>query len=197
MPSYCSVYGCSCSSSKNQDLSFFLYPLKNEKLLKAWIARVRREGFTPTSTSYVCSRHFNESDLYVPKSDTPSAFKKRRLWKGAMPSVNLRGREEDERVEKRVSSYLPRKVIDSGETATASNAPEPLLDDVSMFEDTPSDLNTNYRVDDLLERISLLEKKRFLYGNLTDTDVKNYTGIAHSIFKVIVQTLEDFALLNY
>eukprot|EP00795_Rhopilema_esculentum_P011718 gene11718-86_t len=45
--------------------------------------------------------HFNESDLYVPKSDTPSAFKKRRLRKGTIPSVNLRGREEDERVEKR------------------------------------------------------------------------------------------------
>ena len=126
-----------------------------------------------------------------------SAFKKRRLWKGGIPSVNLCGREEDERVEKRVSSYLRRKDIDSGETATASNALEPLLDDVSMFEDTPSDLTTNYRVDDLLERISLLEKKRFLYGNLTDTDVKNYTGIEHSIFKVIVQTLEDFAPLNY
>ena len=74
MPNYCSVYGCYSSSSKNPDVSFFRFP-KDTKLLKAWVCRVRRENFTPSNISYVCSRHFDETDMYIPATDTPTVFK--------------------------------------------------------------------------------------------------------------------------
>lgn len=55
---------------------------------------MRREGFKPTSTSYVCSKHFLDSDFTV-----PNIFKKKRLLNG-VPSVNLRGNEVDEGMQK-------------------------------------------------------------------------------------------------
>ncbi len=182
MPSYCSVYGCSYSSAKNPELSFFQYP-KDAKMLKAWVTRVRRENFTPTSTSYVCSRHFVESDLYIPQTDTPSVFKRRRLCKGAIPSVNLRGREEDERIQK-----WPSRVL--GRSSSATSQPEtvpPVQDlDVSMDQmpenERPDEATSaasveNFRMEELQERIASLEKMRFLYKNMTASDIRNYTGI--------------------
>ena len=96
MPMYCSVYGCSCPSEKNQELSFFQYP-KDSKLLRAWTVRVRRENFTPRKSSYVCSNHFVPAVIHIPQTDTPSAFRKQRLRIAALPSVNLRATEGDER----------------------------------------------------------------------------------------------------
>ena len=107
MPNYCSVYGCYSSSVKSPDLSFFRYP-KYVKLLTAWVCRVRRENFTSSSTSYVCSRHFLEHEMYVPDRDTSHTYKKRRLRKGAVPSVNLRGKPDDEKVVKRSTRVLNR-----------------------------------------------------------------------------------------
>ena len=199
MPTYCSVYGCSCSSAKSHELSFFQFP-KDAKLLKAWIARVRRENFTPTVTSYVCSRHFVESDLYFPNTDTPSVFKKRRLHKGAIPSVNLRGREEDERQSKRSSSFNRRS--DPSEIATAST-PQPEIDDKDLDISTcphvvaPSTSNQNEHVRELLEKIAALEKRSFCYKNLSDADVKNYTGLENSVFQVVVEMVIRFSPLNY
>ena len=51
MEKYCLVYECNSSYATNSDLSFFHYP-KEDKLLKAWICKVRLENFTLTSTSY-------------------------------------------------------------------------------------------------------------------------------------------------
>ena len=46
-------------------------------------------------------KHFNEYDFTMAKTDTPGIFKKERLRKGAVPSVNLRGGKTDERELKR------------------------------------------------------------------------------------------------
>jgi len=53
-----------------------------------------------------------------------------------------------------------------------------------------------YNVKDLLEKIKRLDKMRFCFKNLSDSDVKNYTGIDRSVFQVIVNTIEKFSSLN-
>lgn len=72
-----------------------------------------------------CSRHFEECDLYIAQTDTPNIFKIRRLRKGAIPSVNLRGREQDERLLKRCSSVLRRSNTGIDEAGTGSSSSEP------------------------------------------------------------------------
>eukprot|EP00795_Rhopilema_esculentum_P014981 gene14982-6136_t len=68
---------------------------------KSWIARVRREGFTPSSSSYVCSKHFLLDQFTEQKSDAPERFRRKQLIKGAIPNLNLCGNSDDERVSKR------------------------------------------------------------------------------------------------
>ena len=85
---------------KDPNISLCKFP-KDSKLSKAWIIRIRREDFTPTATSYVCSRHFLSEDFTSSNSDTPDMFKKIRLMKEVVPSVNLRGQESDERISSR------------------------------------------------------------------------------------------------
>ena len=89
MVKYCSVYGCNASGFDTVDgISFHKFP-ENEKLKRAWISRLRRENWVPSSTSYVCSRHFNESDFKVTE-------KRRRLLATAVPSLYSRSQEGDE-----------------------------------------------------------------------------------------------------
>ena len=78
------------TSEKNPELSFHEFP-SNKTLKKSWEDRIRREEFGPSSYSHVCSKHFLESDYAKPNLDTPVDFRKKRLKRGTIPSVNLRG----------------------------------------------------------------------------------------------------------
>ena len=60
----------------------------------------------------MCSKHFDELDLYTPKTDSPSACKIHRLCKGAMPCLNLRGKEEDERQFKLCSNQVVKSLCE-------------------------------------------------------------------------------------
>ena len=206
MPNYCSVYGCYLSSSKNPDLSFYRFP-KDAKLLKAWVCRVRRENFTPSSTSYVCSRHFNETEMYIPATDTPTVFKKRRLRPGAIPSVNLRGAIEDEQLTRRSRRPTSGVDVEPEVVAEATNVAQglegserSLMGAGPLLTNEPSSSTIEpkgYDVQELLKRIEALEKKRFCFENLNASNIKNYTGIDKSIFQVIANTIKKFSPLNY
>ena len=198
MPMYCSVYGCSCSSEKNPELSFFQYP-KDSKLLRAWTVRVRRENFTPTISSYVCSNHFEQSDIYIPQTDTPSAFRKQRLRTGALPSVNLRRIEGDERKSKRSSSYLARaNSVGHVEPSTISSAG---VNEAFVATPCSSAVDTTPSnpiiIAELTKQIATLETMSFRFKNMNDADIKAYTGIEKSIFNVMVETVDQFSPLNY
>ena len=70
---------------------------QNHTQSKAWRIRIRREDFQPTKHSYVCSRHFVSEDSAQQSKDTPAIFQKKRLKRGAIPSLFLRGEDEDQR----------------------------------------------------------------------------------------------------
>ena len=205
MPKYCCVYGCYSSREKDQGLSFFQFP-KDTKLLKAWTCRIRREDFTPTSSSYVCSRHFADDDFTNSNTDTPSTFKKKRLKKGAVPSKNLRGQLIDENIATRP---LPRKRADNLGSVESflSNREEAAADGSPLLTDIPSnfhptlddgaDHDKDEQIRILKEKLHFLEMRRFLFRNLGADLIKNYTGIDKQVFEVIVDMIEMFQPLNY
>ena len=182
--------------------------------MKAWIRRVRREDFVPTSTSYVCSRHFLDSDFTISKTDTPAIFKKKKLLKSAIPSLNLRGNSVDEcRPIRSGRAFLANRNNQMTEveleqaTATESQVPEITNDNTDDLE-AESDSSqivalqrklqaSNSEVNRLEMVNKSLEEKKFLYKNLKDDEVKKYTGIEKPIFEVIIQTIKRFMPFHY
>ena len=182
--------------------------------MKAWIRRVRREDFVPTSTSYVCSRHFLDSDFTISKTDTPAIFKKKKLLKSAIPSLNLRGNSVDEcrpiRSGRAFSANRNNQTTEvelEQATATESQVPE-ITDDNTDDLEVESDSSqivalqrklqaSNSEVNRLEMVNKSLEEKKFLYKNLKDDEVKKYTGIEKPIFEVIIQTIKRFMPFHY
>ena len=204
MPNYCSAYGFYSSSIKEPRFMFFSIPKRCQVAYSMGMPH-RPENFTPTSSSYVCSRHFTEADLYVPITDTPALFKKRCLRQGAIPSVNLQGAPNEQVVKRsvRLSSTLKSKAaaaaVEEECIAEANNYAAEQFSETSVLpKGNVSEITGDeaYNVKDLLEKITRLDKMRFCYKNLSDFDVKTYTGIDRSVFQGIVTTIEKFSPLN-
>ncbi|XP_051988542.1 peroxynitrite isomerase THAP4-like [Xyrauchen texanus] len=74
----CSVVGCSLRPGTNllSEIKVFRFP-KNKAQRDAWIAAVKRRGWTPTSNSRICSTHFisgKPSDDPLSPDYAPSKF---------------------------------------------------------------------------------------------------------------------------
>ena len=71
----CVVFSCSNRAGKKgcENLSFYRLPVKNKKLLRAWLGRMRTESVRVNSNSRVCSAHF-EGGKKSDASDVPSIF---------------------------------------------------------------------------------------------------------------------------
>eukprot|EP00795_Rhopilema_esculentum_P007382 gene7382-13129_t len=100
-----------CASSTSLDESFFQFPA-DCNTRKSWIARVRREGFTPSSSSYVCSKHFSSDQFTEPKSDAPEKFRRKRLKKA------------DERVSKRKTLASMKAAMPITSPTASTTVPE-------------------------------------------------------------------------
>ncbi|KAK5924926.1 hypothetical protein CgunFtcFv8_017498 [Champsocephalus gunnari] len=75
---HCCVPLCTNSSRYNREISFHSFPIEAE--VKAqWLIKVRRDNFSPTKNTRVCSRHFRLGDLLV------TAGGLNRVQKGATP----------------------------------------------------------------------------------------------------------------
>ena len=72
---FCCAHGCSNSRKRNPDPQFYRIPVDLSRR-KAWLKRIRRENFTPTENTRICSEHF----VGGAKSDDPEA-------KGYVPSI--------------------------------------------------------------------------------------------------------------
>ncbi|XP_030610768.1 uncharacterized protein LOC115798161 [Archocentrus centrarchus] len=79
---HCCVPLCSASSKFNGVLSFHSFPTQSD-LRKRWLINIRRDDFTLTTHTKVCSRHFATDQLIEPT--TPDG--RRRLIKGAVPTL--------------------------------------------------------------------------------------------------------------
>uniref|UniRef100_A0A3Q0QVF3 THAP domain-containing protein 1 n=1 Tax=Amphilophus citrinellus TaxID=61819 RepID=A0A3Q0QVF3_AMPCI len=79
---HCCVPLCSASSKFNGVLSFHSFPTHSD-LRSRWLINIRRDPFTITSHTKVCSRHFTTDQLIEPT--TPDG--RRRLVRGAVPTL--------------------------------------------------------------------------------------------------------------
>lgn len=116
----CSAFGCFNRPGKCEDksISFHNFPHKDKILLDKWIAKVQRvetgnknRAWKPSKSSVLCSKHFKaedfEEDNYVKYGLSSPSKAKRKLKKGAIPSVfvhkpdSTQGRMHSERRLKR------------------------------------------------------------------------------------------------
>lgn len=79
---YCSVPACSNSKQRHPYLSFHDFP-KDKDLRRSWVRLIRRDEGPffniVRGSTYVCSLHFESSDVYITKSG------RKRLKTGALP----------------------------------------------------------------------------------------------------------------
>ncbi|XP_078029682.1 uncharacterized protein LOC144466498 [Epinephelus lanceolatus] len=123
---HCSVPYCSNNKQKHPYLSFHEFP-SDDKLRARWVTAIRRdEGATFKilhGSTYVCSLHFNNDDIYL----TPKGF--RRLKRGAVPlkfAWNDWGpREQRQSVYERASERLGVDVRTAGDANEADASPLP------------------------------------------------------------------------
>ena len=98
------VYKCAASTcrsgysgeKRDQNVIFHSFPLNNKQLLKRWLERLARKGYTPTKHSKLCSLHFKSEDFVTDSKDQKERRKRKRettslmrkrLKKDACPSI--------------------------------------------------------------------------------------------------------------
>ena len=81
MVASCVAFGCTARKGKDPSVSFHRFPHKNPELLKKWVHAIRRENWTPTQHSWICSQHFKETCFVVRPGK-----KGRRLYDHAIPT---------------------------------------------------------------------------------------------------------------
>ena len=69
MVHFCAVPGCSNRSDRETHLSYHRLPLKNKKVLKEWIHKIRRTNLPLKESTRVCSEHFVRSKGRMPRVD--------------------------------------------------------------------------------------------------------------------------------
>ncbi|XP_063760850.1 uncharacterized protein LOC134878620 [Eleginops maclovinus] len=77
---HCCVPFCTNSSRYNREISFHSFPIDAE-VKTQWLNKIRRDNFSPTKNTRVCSRHFQPENLLV------TAGGLRRLQKAATPRL--------------------------------------------------------------------------------------------------------------
>ncbi|XP_039869405.1 uncharacterized protein LOC120722458 isoform X3 [Simochromis diagramma] len=77
---HCCVPLCTAGGRFNKMLSFHCFP-KDPELRAQWLIKIRRDGFIVTTSSRVCSRHFETGDIFV------SSCGKRCLQPKVVPSL--------------------------------------------------------------------------------------------------------------
>ncbi|XP_060761169.1 THAP domain-containing protein 6 [Neoarius graeffei] len=160
MPGWCSAYSCSNErtvSNRSRGITFHKFP-KDKDLRKKWEVALRREGFTASDQSIVCSQHFKQADF----DQTGQIV---RLCHGAIPSLFsfpvhlqklVKGRATSTARRAEESLYVASE--DSPEMATSHPQPQPNDDhSYSLPASTPA-LKTKFN--EALARVESLEQER-------------------------------------
>ena len=99
MVNSCSAFGCTNKFVKNGPKAFHKFPLKDKELCKKWVIALKRENFTPTKYSCICSDHFspNAYNFHVPDKDFSAINHVPRLKYDAVPSIFVFSKEKQSR----------------------------------------------------------------------------------------------------
>ena len=127
MPKRCVVYGCSNTADTSNDVSIHEIPFWDEnspiatKRRKKWVNFVRRkrDKWTPTRSSVVCSKHFTE-DCFDYGSATVEKYKTPRLKRDEFgicvyPTIDTKlssgESERTKRMKQRVSNCIISAIL--------------------------------------------------------------------------------------
>ncbi|KAH1021788.1 hypothetical protein HUJ04_011273 [Dendroctonus ponderosae] len=61
----CVAYQCNNVHNKNSNIQFHGFPFKRPEILTMWINAIRREDWTPSKSSKLCSVHFQDTDYQI------------------------------------------------------------------------------------------------------------------------------------
>ncbi|KAM7304046.1 uncharacterized protein ISCGN_013946 [Ixodes scapularis] len=144
---WCCAVGCTNSAGGNSSVSFHRFP-GDGALRKQWIQAVRRDKWSPTSTTRLCSEHFHV-DCYEASSLLKLEFGlshgTRKLKPDAVPTLFKHTEPRRPPIErgalaKRKRSELVQDALDAAAAGPSQQeaAPDPAMDDDSecFFEQT-------------------------------------------------------------
>ena len=85
---YCVAFNCNNRSVRKPGVSFFSFPKEND-LRRKWIVKVKRQDWSPTKYSKLCSDHFDNSCFISDKAMISIGWKpgRKRLKADAVPTL--------------------------------------------------------------------------------------------------------------
>ncbi|KAL7387336.1 hypothetical protein ABVT39_022228 [Epinephelus coioides] len=157
MPHSCAAWKCTnrfTVQTKSQGITFHRFP-KDTSRRKQWEVALRREGFSASSSSMLCSEHFKPEDF----DRTGQTV---RIRDGAVPSVFSFPAHPQRPAATRTAE--PSKKVLKEETLAADcsqlvqDTDEPLPDHSYVLPSSPDDLRA--RLSDALARVESLEREK-------------------------------------
>ncbi|XP_029690930.1 THAP domain-containing protein 6-like [Takifugu rubripes] len=160
MPEHCAAYSCTnrrTTGSRARGITFHRFPKDKDKR-KKWELALRREGFTATESSVICSQHFKQDDF----DRTGQVV---RLKDGVIPSlfsflVHLQRPEKGRTTSTSRKAEGSPSVATRGdpEASTSYSQPEPNDDHSYALPASPSALKA--RLNEALARVESLEREK-------------------------------------
>ncbi|XP_049918037.1 THAP domain-containing protein 6-like [Epinephelus moara] len=160
MPEHCAAYSCSnrrTIENRARGITFHKFP-KVKDVRKKWEVALRREGFTASDSSVLCSEHLKQDDF-----DRTGQIV--RLRDGVIPSifslpVHLQRVEKGRTTStsRRTEESLSVASQDAPETATSHPQPQPNDDHGYALPTSPTSLKT--RLNEALARVESLEREK-------------------------------------
>ncbi|XP_071061508.1 THAP domain-containing protein 6-like [Pseudochaenichthys georgianus] len=160
MPEHCAAYCCAnrrTIANRGRGITFHKFP-KDKDMRKKWEVALRREGFTASESSVICSEHckqdeFDRTGQIIRLRDgvIPSIFSfpvhLQRLEKGRTTSTSRKAEES--------LSVAPQ---DDPEASTSHSQPQPNDDHSYVSPASPTALKA--RLNEALARVESLERER-------------------------------------
>ncbi|XP_062290182.1 THAP domain-containing protein 6-like [Scomber scombrus] len=160
MPEHCAAYSCQnrrTVQNRARGITFHKFP-KDRDVRKKWDVALRREGFTASDSSVLCSEHFKQDDL-----DRTGQIV--RLRDGVIPSifsfpVHLQRPEKGRTTctSRRSEESLSVASQDASHTATSHPQPQPNDDHGYALPASPTSLKA--KLNEALARVESLEREK-------------------------------------
>ncbi len=175
MPKNCCAIGCRTGyrgEEKQPDVTLHKFPLNKPELLQRWLRNLRREDFTPTEHTRICSLHFNDDDFEG--STRMDANASRRRKRGEERKVRLLKPDAVPHIFCGMPSYLSPETPKSRSKAATSSFRAQQVE--FRHEDAETDFWDSDRVESYGEIEDRLKKEQGVPGGFCA--VKNDTCLA-------------------
>ena len=156
----CIAFGCTNRFDKSKNIHFHRFPLENKDLCSRWVASTKREHFTPSKYSHICSEHFEPSDYVSSQHDL-----KPRLKPQSVPSIfqfpeRLQPKKKQRKLP--VKRSLPEDEQNENPSTSASFSSDTLSPPPAKKQkvtDSPTKLKLKRKIKTLQQKLRRKEKK--------------------------------------